>query len=174
VLPDDSTLVPKHVGDTSSICAYNITVQSVGANKLSTLSHGEAKSLFENLRRRLTKCECSTSETPVCTRLNCATRYKTVIPTVTTVRTANPARLPLNNYTRTSRFEDRDSVAGMLKCVGLETEKSWPDSRQRQDIFSSVFTVALGSTQLPTQCVSGMGGIKLPGNEAEHLPPSTA
>ena len=52
------------------------------------------------------------------------------------------------------------------------------DSRQRQEIFvfSKTSKPALGPTHLPTQWVPGAisPGVKRPGRDVNHLPPSTA
>jgi hypothetical protein len=60
----------------------------------------------------------------------------------------------------------------------LRVGRPWFGSRQRQGffLFGAKTRPALGHTQLPIQRVPGTLslGVKRPGNEAEHSPPSSA
>jgi hypothetical protein len=71
----------------------------------------------------------------------------------------------------------RDSSVGIVLGYGLDDQGSRFDSWQGLGIFflTTVFRMALGPTQPPIQWVPGTLslGIKWPGHEADHSPPSS-
>jgi hypothetical protein len=75
-------------------------------------------------------------------------------------------------------FKSRDSSVGIALGYGLDDRGSRLDSRWGLEIFlfTTAFRTALVPTQPPTQWVAGALslGVKRPGYEADHSPPSSA
>jgi hypothetical protein len=74
--------------------------------------------------------------------------------------------------------QNRDSSVGIALGYGLDDRGSMVRFPARLEIFlfTTAFRTALGPTQLPIQWVPGALplGVKRPGREADHSPPSSA
>jgi hypothetical protein len=75
-----------------------------------------------------------------------------------------------------SKFRSRDSVVGIVTGYGLDDQEvGVPSPGGGKNFHFSMFRPALGPTQPPIQWVPEIisSGVKLPGREAHHLPPTS-
>jgi hypothetical protein len=88
-------------------------------------------------------------------------------------------RLPTYDFQGVSPFiKSRDSSVGIAPAAGWMIGVLGFDFRRGLGIFlfTTASSTALGPTQPPIQCVPGdlSLGVKRPGREADHSPPSSA